>query len=74
MEEITYRPIGIIRSPFKETKGTPIQTTGAKGVAGTVEILSHCAEGLKDLGGSHTLFSSTTSIFLEGTRSRSSLF
>jgi tRNA-Thr(GGU) m(6)t(6)A37 methyltransferase TsaA len=51
MEEISYRPIGIIRSPYKETEGTPIQTTGAKGVGGTVEILPECAAGLKDLEG-----------------------
>jgi tRNA-Thr(GGU) m(6)t(6)A37 methyltransferase TsaA len=51
MEEIIYSPIGIIRSPHKETEGTPIQTTGAKGVGGTVEILPECVEGLKDLDG-----------------------
>jgi tRNA-Thr(GGU) m(6)t(6)A37 methyltransferase TsaA len=51
MEEIIYRPIGIIRSPYKETEGTPIQTTGAKGVGGTVEILPEWVEGLKDLDG-----------------------
>jgi tRNA-Thr(GGU) m(6)t(6)A37 methyltransferase TsaA len=51
MEEINYRPIGIIRSPYKKTAGTPIQTSGAKGVGGTVEILPDCAEGLKDLEG-----------------------
>ena len=51
MEEINYRPIGIIRSPYKETEGTPIQTTGAKGVGGTAEIVSECAEGLRDLEG-----------------------
>jgi tRNA-Thr(GGU) m(6)t(6)A37 methyltransferase TsaA len=51
MEEIIYSPIGIIRSPYNETEGTPIQTTGAKGVGGTVEILPECVEGLKDLDG-----------------------
>jgi tRNA-Thr(GGU) m(6)t(6)A37 methyltransferase TsaA len=51
MKEISYHPIGIIRSPYKETEGTPIQTTGAKGVSGRVEILPDYAEGLKDLGG-----------------------
>lgn len=51
MEEIRYRPIGIIRSPYKETEGTPIQPTGAKGVAGTVEVIPECVEGLKDLDG-----------------------
>jgi tRNA-Thr(GGU) m(6)t(6)A37 methyltransferase TsaA len=51
MKEITYRPIGIIRSPYKETEGTPIQTTGAEGVGGTVEVLPEYVEGLKDLDG-----------------------
>ena len=51
MEEINYRPIGIIRSKYKDSEGTPIQTTGAKGVGGTAEILPECAEGLKDLDG-----------------------
>jgi tRNA (adenine37-N6)-methyltransferase len=51
VEEIICRPIGIIRSPYKETEGTPIQTTGAKGVSGTVEIVPECAEGLRDLDG-----------------------
>ena len=51
MGEIIYRPIGIIRSPYKETEGTPIQTTGAKGVEGTVEVLPEYVEGLKDLDG-----------------------
>ena len=32
MEEIIYRPIGVIRSKYKDSEGTPIQTTGAKGV------------------------------------------
>jgi tRNA-Thr(GGU) m(6)t(6)A37 methyltransferase TsaA len=51
MEEIRYRPIGVIRSPYKETAGTPIQPTGAQGVSGTVEIIPECVEGLKDLDG-----------------------
>jgi tRNA-Thr(GGU) m(6)t(6)A37 methyltransferase TsaA len=51
MEEISYRAIGIIHSPYRESEGTPIQTTGARGVGGTVEILPECAEGLKDLDG-----------------------
>jgi tRNA-Thr(GGU) m(6)t(6)A37 methyltransferase TsaA len=51
MEEIIFRPIGIIRSPYKETEGTPIQTTGAKGVGGRVEISPEWTEGLKDLEG-----------------------
>jgi tRNA-Thr(GGU) m(6)t(6)A37 methyltransferase TsaA len=51
MVEIKYKPIGIIHSPFKEPKGTPIQPSGAKGINGTVEIFPDYAEGLKDLEG-----------------------
>ena len=51
MDEITYKPIGVIRSPFKEPKGTPIQPSGAKGIDGRVEVLPEYVEGLKDVGG-----------------------
>jgi len=51
MNEIRYKPIGIIHSPFKEPKGTPIQPTSARGVKGTVEIFPEYVEGLKDLEG-----------------------
>ena len=37
MNEIKYKPIGVIHSPFKEPEETPIQPAGAKGVDGTVE-------------------------------------
>jgi tRNA-Thr(GGU) m(6)t(6)A37 methyltransferase TsaA len=51
MNEIRYKPIGVIHSPFKEPKGTPIQPAGAKGINGTVEIFPEYAEGLKDIEG-----------------------
>lgn len=51
LSEITYRPIGIIRSPFTEAKGAPIQPSGAKGIGGTIEIEEELASGLKDLDG-----------------------
>ena len=51
MHEITYKPIGVIHSPFKEPKGTPIQPEGAKGIDGTVEVFPEYGEGLKDLEG-----------------------
>jgi tRNA-Thr(GGU) m(6)t(6)A37 methyltransferase TsaA len=51
MTEIKYTAIGIIHSPFKEPKGTPIQPSGAKGIGGTVEIFPEYAEGLNDLEG-----------------------
>jgi tRNA-Thr(GGU) m(6)t(6)A37 methyltransferase TsaA len=49
--EIKYKPIGVIHSPFKEAKGTPIQAAGAEGTNGTVEIFPAYAEGLKDVEG-----------------------
>lgn len=51
MKEIKFKPIGIIHSPFKESKGTPIQPASAKGIKGTIEIFPEYAEGLKDLEG-----------------------
>jgi tRNA-Thr(GGU) m(6)t(6)A37 methyltransferase TsaA len=51
MNEIKYKPIGIIHSPFKEPKGTPIQPAGAKGINGTVEVFPEYAGGLKDIEG-----------------------
>ena len=51
MNEIKCKPIGVIHSPFKEPKGTPIQPAGAKGIDGTVEVFPEYAEGLKDIEG-----------------------
>lgn len=51
MEKITYNPIGIIHSPFKDIKGMPIQPAGAKGVAGTIEIKQEYVDGLQDIEG-----------------------
>lgn len=51
MEQITYKPIGVIRSPFKQAEGTPIQPSGAQGVAGRVELEQEFSQGLKDLDG-----------------------
>jgi len=51
VEPISYRPIGVIRSPFKAPAGTPIQPAGAEGVMGKVELFPEYREGLKDLAG-----------------------
>jgi len=51
MNLIKYKPIGIVRSPFKEPYGTPIQPPGARGVEGTVEVFPEYEEGLKDVDG-----------------------
>lgn len=49
--EITYKPIGKIRSPFKEPEGTPIQPTAEGSASGKIELLPQYKEGLKDLEG-----------------------
>ncbi|MBN1409763.1 MAG: tRNA (N6-threonylcarbamoyladenosine(37)-N6)-methyltransferase TrmO [Spirochaetales bacterium] len=51
MKEIIYKPIGIIHSPFKETKGTPIQPVAAGDTEGVIELFSEYTEGLLDLDG-----------------------
>ncbi len=51
MNEIKYKPIGIIHSPFREPKGTPIQPAAAEGIQGTVELFPEYSEGLEDLDG-----------------------
>ena len=49
--KITYTPIGVIHSPFREPSGMPIQPSGAAGVHGTVEILPEFVPGLQDIEG-----------------------
>ncbi len=51
MNEIIYQPIGLIHSPFKEPKGTPIQASGAKGIQGKIEVFQEFTDGLKDIDG-----------------------
>jgi len=56
MENITYRPIGTIRTPFKSKEGMPIQPSGAKGIRGTIKLEEDYVGGLKDLEGfSHVI-------------------
>jgi tRNA-Thr(GGU) m(6)t(6)A37 methyltransferase TsaA len=51
MGKITYNPIGIIHSPFKDIIGMPIQPAAAKGTAGTIEIKPEYVDGLQDIEG-----------------------
>jgi tRNA-Thr(GGU) m(6)t(6)A37 methyltransferase TsaA len=54
--QISYRPIGVIHSPFPDTEGVPIQPAGAVGVRGMIELLPEYVEGLRDLDGfSHVI-------------------
>jgi len=51
MQEITYKPIGIIHTPFLTLNNIPIQNIGATEEIATIEIFPEFAEGLKDLEG-----------------------
>lgn len=42
-------PIGVIHSPFYNPAGMPIQSTGAVGISGTIEIFPQYQEALTDL-------------------------
>jgi tRNA-Thr(GGU) m(6)t(6)A37 methyltransferase TsaA len=45
------QPIGVIRTPFTQSAGTPIQSSVAGGADGRVELFAGFEEGLKDLDG-----------------------
>jgi len=49
--KVVYRPIGVIRTPFKSPVGVPIQPSAGRGVRGVVEVFPEYVEGLKDLEG-----------------------
>ncbi len=51
MNEIIFRPIGIIRSPHNKTEGMPIQPAAARGIRGSVEVFSDYLDGIKDIEG-----------------------
>jgi tRNA-Thr(GGU) m(6)t(6)A37 methyltransferase TsaA len=48
---IEYHPIGVIRSPFQQIEGMPIQPVGASSIKGRVELFPEYEAGLKDLDG-----------------------
>ncbi len=51
MNEIKYKPIGVIHSQYDNTNDMPIQPVSAQGIKGTVEIYTDFAVGLKDIEG-----------------------
>ena len=50
-EEVRFRPIGVVRSPFSDLDGMPLQSVAAADVEGRIEIRSDLAPGLRDLDG-----------------------
>lgn len=51
MEELVYRPIGVVHSPFKTAEGAPIQPVSGKDAQATVEVFPPFMEGLSDIDG-----------------------
>jgi len=51
VQKITYTPIGVIHSPFKEPMGVPIQGATDRRVEAVAEIYPEFAEGLSDVEG-----------------------
>ena len=51
MENIILEPIGVIRTPFKDVEGMPIQPMAAEGVKGRIELNPKFMDGLKDIEG-----------------------
>lgn len=53
---ITIHPIGVVHSPYKEAKGTPIQGVFSDKAEAWIELKDKYARGLKDLDGfSHAI-------------------
>lgn len=51
MEQIVVSPIGVIRTPFENLEGMPIQPVGAEQVKGRVVLEPRYLEGLDDIEG-----------------------
>lgn len=49
--EIKFKPIGIIRTPYKDPGSVPIQGKFGKGAKGIIEIFPEYKKGLKDIEG-----------------------
>jgi tRNA (adenine37-N6)-methyltransferase len=48
---VDFRPIGVIRTPFVDIAGMPIQAAAAAGVRGTIELDPAFEPGLRDIEG-----------------------
>ena len=46
---ITFSPIGMIHTPYKSKEGMPIQSSGSKGIKGTIVLKKKFKKGLLDL-------------------------
>ncbi len=51
LARVTYSPIGLIRTPFTDPHGMPIQASAAVGIRGRIELDPALGEGLADIEG-----------------------
>ncbi len=51
MEQVSYKPIGIIHTPFKCKEDTPIQGCFSPSSCGYIELLPEYAQGLQNIEG-----------------------
>ena len=51
MVTVTYKPIGIIHTPFQKKTSTPIQGVFDPDITGEVEVFPQYTDGLKDIAG-----------------------
>jgi tRNA (adenine37-N6)-methyltransferase len=51
MDPVTFRPIGVVRTPFSDIVGMPVHPTSAIGVRGRIELDPAFAAGLADVDG-----------------------
>lgn len=51
MDQIVYKPIGYIQTPFQRPENMPIQPSAAEGTSGKVILYPDFTEGLRDLEG-----------------------
>ena len=56
IENIQFKPVGIIRTPFKSKAGMPIQATGIKAAPGEIHIYPEFAAGIRDIEGFSHIF------------------
>jgi tRNA-Thr(GGU) m(6)t(6)A37 methyltransferase TsaA len=54
--EISYKPIGVIHTLFKDKKQTPIQPVFSENSPGTIELFPEYTDGLKDIEGFSHIF------------------
>lgn len=56
IEQVSFRPIGIVHSDFDSEEGTPVQPALSNGAPGWIEVFAEFGEGLKDIEGFERLW------------------